>query len=214
MFGWSSSAQNLCIQQYLKLWQYFFLNRQTILSTQKSNLPYTCFQRGVISFAVTACLRTLRDSPTANGDQCYGHVKHPPRSLVHRRSKVDIVLAWPVRSGLSMLGRHLRTQSGNISRYFNTHFPVFSKILWNLYKRPMSQKILVNMLCEFQWLNLFIFAKIFLENEDYSRLVGGFAPPMLLLAEVQNGQYFLQIWDLNHKNWDMSTKYKVKNTHQ
>lgn len=70
------------------------------------------------------------------------------------------------------------------------------------------------MLCEFQWLNLFIFAKIFLENEDYSRLVGGFAPPMLLLAEVQNGQYFLQIWDLNHKNLDMSTKYKVKNTHQ
>ena len=82
--------------------------------------------------------RTLRDSPMSNQNQCYGHVSHPGRPLVCRQSKVDIVLGWPVRSGLSMLGRHLRTQSGNISRYFNTHFPVFSKILWNLYLRPMS----------------------------------------------------------------------------
>ena len=80
----------------------------------------------------------------ANGNQCYGHVSQCGPRFVGRRSKVDIVLGWPVRSGLSMLGRHLRTQSGNISRCFKQKLTVFSQTLFKIHKIPSLLKVTRN----------------------------------------------------------------------
>ena len=117
------------------------MNRQTISRVSKPPffIPVSTAEQFLLPSRLV--FRTLRDSPIANWSQCYGHVSQSVLQLVRRRSKVDIVQGWPVRSGLSMLGRHLRTKSGNVSRCFKQKLPVFSKTLSKIHKIQSFQKV-------------------------------------------------------------------------
>ena len=94
-----------------------------------------------------------------NQSQCYGHVTQSVILLVRRRSKVDIVLGWPVRSGLSMLGRHLRTKSGNLSRCSKQKLPVFSKTWSKIHKIQSFQKVERNKENSLKVISVWFFSK-------------------------------------------------------
>ena len=60
----------------------------------QTSLLYTCFYQVRSNIYRDGC---VSGSPPTNGKQCYGHVRRLHSSLVQCRSKVDIVLGWPVR---------------------------------------------------------------------------------------------------------------------